>query len=158
MTPRITHVYTEADRAHGIELYQEYGPAEAARRLGDELGHRVSRQVVYQWARKAGVSTSIEDPMQRAHQAAETKKATLRAELAVELHMAALDFVRQARGVASPSDKRFCMVAAGIAIDKLRLEAGEPTSREEHRHDYSRYSDADLIAEAETILRDAATG
>lgn len=153
-------------KAEVLAVYEVDGPAAAARTYG------VSRDCVQRWARAAGLSTSA--ATKRATEAALSSLAARRLRIRDKLAERAeemLDRMGEAVTVyvgsgATPipvdmdrpgaSTCKDLATTAAILIDKLRLEAGEATSRDEHT--FAHVSDSELIAEAEAILRRAADG
>jgi transposase-like protein len=150
-------------KAEVLAVYQVDGPASAAREYG------ISRDCVQRWARAAGLSTSAETKKQTeaALDSLAARRLRIRDKLAEyaekTLDRLGEDFTFATKdGIIITLDgpppgacKDLC-TAAAILIDKLRLEAGEATTRGEVVHDYAKLSDAELIEEAERILSDAA--
>lgn len=133
-------VYTDEQKAEAVRLYLEVGPDEAAKAIG------CSRRQVYRWLGRHGV-TPKKPEEQRAD--TELRHFQRREELRDLLLDQALDMLhrmnemhveyRQEDGkpeevvhvVPAPKDCQSYAVAAGILIDKYRLEMGESTSRTE---------------------------
>lgn len=142
--------YSDEFKAEVLATYKVDGQAAAARK------HGVAKRTVQNWAKAAGVCTeaATKSATEAACNALEVRRARIREKLAARAEEL-LDRVASANGE-TPKDVRDLVWSFGVLLDKLRLEAGEVTSREAVEHDYSKRSDADLIAEAEAILRDAA--
>ena len=142
--------YTPEEKQRVLDLHALYGPCRASRDTG------IPKGTVAMWAKKAGVASGGTRRMEEAGQAREARVKAKRAEmqeLFADVGVACLTRAKEPKTVAR--DVQSLVVAAATALDKLRLEAGEVTSRDEHRHDFSHRSTDDLIAEAESILRDA---
>jgi len=158
--------YTDDFKAEALAVYESDGPAATARL------YEMPVRTLKDWAKLHGVHTGADSKAmtETANACLTARRARIRVKLA-ERAEEMLD--RMAEGMdiwvgsgATPVkvtiDKppasvcREFATSCGILIDKLRLEQGESTSREEVRHDYSDRSDEDLIAEANRITRDAA--
>jgi len=112
-------------RAKALELYVEHG----SRRTGEMIG--VPGSTIRNWASSAGLAADRQRRLRETNQARMAEWAALREELRESLIEAAVEFVERARGQAGPRDSQSLMVAAGIALDKFRLEMGEVTGRNE---------------------------
>lgn len=134
--------YSEDQRAEAIALYVEHGPTEASRRLN------IPKGTITRWAKRAGAETVSPANTRAATEAATAKAGQRRAELRQLLLEKALDALRRMdaphkdyRGKdadevwwdkAPSGDMKNYATTAAILIDKLRLEEGAATSREEH--------------------------
>lgn len=133
--------YTAEEKAEALRLYVEVGPCEAARRLG------MDKRLVSKWAKKTGVATVATQKNLEGVEAAEAKAAHLRGKLKGLLLEKAVDLlgrmdephidfkgkdVEQVTYPKAPASAcASYATAAGILIDKFRLENGEVTGREE---------------------------
>jgi transposase-like protein len=163
--------YTPEQKQEALASVVAVGQSATAKQMGIPVG------TVSVWARRAGVKASYVEKMREATEAKEAKNKALRAELHGLLLEQAVKLMKRMDdphidfkpgGALGPVEVTFPVAPAaacqhyatsvGILIDKYRLENGEVTGREEVRHDFSSRSTDDLIAEAESILRDAATG
>ena len=156
--------YSDDFKAEALAVYVEDGPAATARLYGMPV------RTLQSWAQRMGLRTAADTKTET--EAACAKNQELRAKLRTKLLEKCVDMLErmdsphyeyqgreQERVVYPVAGAKECQsyaTALGIMLDKFRLEVGEPTGREEVRHDYSDRSDADLIREAEGILRDAA--
>lgn len=123
--------YTDDERTHAVDLYLQHGLAETHHRTG------ISRPTLRRWLIDAG-----HDPAEITERANEkTRAATATATVAMEarrvklrakLITAAEHAVDQVTDAADGNQAKGWAVAAGIVIDKLRLEVGEATDRTEH--------------------------
>ncbi len=114
--------YTDAQKAEAVELYVEVGTAEAARRVG------VATRTITRWASAAGVvSQDRIEKTEGAREVLEATQAEMREELRVLLLEAPIAHVKSAIGTDKARDAQSWMVAAGIGVDKFRLEMGEAT-------------------------------
>jgi len=153
-------------KAEVLAVYEDEGQAAAARAFD------VPARTVGRWAKASGVV--LRDTLKEATESARDVLAARRLRIRDKLAERAeemLDRMGEAVTVyvgsgATPipvdmdrpgaSTCKDLATTAAILIDKLRLEAGEATSRDEHT--FTHASDAELIAEAEAILRRAADG
>lgn len=140
----MSRTYTEDDRGAALEIYVEHGAKVASQRTG------VSAQTIRSWASRRGVVT------ERAGRQSAATKAMIRsaAEKRVRLREQLLDKALDALGrmdephidfrgsdckevrwdrATSGAMKDYATTAA-ILIDKLRLEEGQVTGRQEHVH------------------------
>ena len=114
--------YTDAQKAEAVDLYVEVGTAEAARQTG------ITGRSITRWAKAAGVVS--QDRIEKTEDAREVLAATQaekREELRVLLLDAPIAHVKLAIGADKARDAQSWMVAAGIGVDKYRLEMGEAT-------------------------------
>lgn len=130
--------YSPELRAEVIALAVEVGPAEAARR------HGLNPSTVASWSSKAGMGTVAAEKTRAATLAAQARRQTKREELRRLLLDKAVDLVKRmdephidfkgkdADEVTYPkAPAQACQqyaTAAGILIDKFRLELGEATA------------------------------
>jgi hypothetical protein len=140
--------YSPGFKAKALAVYMTDGPAAAARSLG------IPQSTLKMWAGKAGMHTSMgtKTMTEAALNARNAIRERVRGKLlnCVDLILDDISAGSEAR------ERKDNATAAAILLDKFRLEVGEPTGREEVRHDYSDRSDEDLIAEANAITREAA--
>ena len=134
--------YSDQERADALALYVEHGPAEAARRTG------IPKTTISSWAGRNQVRTNATAKTQAATQAASAIAAAKREQLKADLLAKALDLLArmdqphqefvgtQGKDVtydrAPAAAVKAYATSVGILIDKLRLEEGAATSREEH--------------------------
>jgi len=136
-------VYTEEQKAKWVQLYLEVGPDEASEQVG------CSRRQGYRWLGSHGVT--VKKPDERRAET-EARHALKRQELRDLLLDQALDMLhrmnemhvewREVDGkeeqivhrVAGANEVKSYALAAGILIDKMRLENGEVTGRQESIH------------------------
>ena len=151
-------------RAEVLAVYEVDGPAVASRL------YSVPRRTLQGWAKRAGLSTEANTKLatQAASKAQAARRIAVRAKLlqrveemldrmdSMQIMYVGKDAVEVQLDKPPASVCKDFATTVGILLDKFRLEVGEPTGREEVRHDYSDRSDEDLIREAEGILRDAA--
>ncbi len=115
-------MYTDEQKTDAVTLYVEHGTAEAARQTG------INARSILRWAKSAGVVS--QDRIEKTEQAREVLAATQaekRGELRVLLLDAPIRLVQQAIETEKARDAQSWMVAAGIGVDKFRLEMGEAT-------------------------------
>jgi transposase-like protein len=152
--------YTQEQREQALALYAEHGPAEASRRIG------IPRATISKWASRAGLVTVGAQKTAAATKAATARAAEKRAALKPLLLDKATDLInrmdepmteyvgQQGKEVTyerpPASDCKHYATAAAILIDKLRLEEGQATSRDEHvtQSDFDRE-----VAELEATMR-----
>jgi len=144
----MARTYTDDFRAEALELYRVDGLAATARLLG------MSKRTLDSWAHKHGISTEA-GTKERTAKACEARDAK-RAEVQTELLVKVLELLSAIDAAQGGRECKDLATAVGILIDKLRLEEGKSTGRHEVAHDLSEKTDAELIAEAEAILREAA--
>jgi transposase-like protein len=113
--------YTKADKEKAVALYLEHGAGHAAAELGCD------RTTIYAWLGSHNVGTKTTDERRAETEARHTARREALREVLADKALAlacALD----------PSDPnlRNIATAMGITIDKLRLELGESTGRQEH--------------------------
>jgi transposase-like protein len=136
-------VYTDKQKTEAVKLYLEVGPDEAAKTIG------CSRRQVYRWLGSHGVSPKKPDE-QRAE--TEARHAQKREELRDLLLDQAVDMLHRMNEMhieyrevdgqpeqvvhlkAAPADCKSYALAAAVLIDKMRLENGEVTGRQESIH------------------------
>ncbi len=114
--------YTDEQKSDAVTLYVEHGTAEAAELTG------INGRSILRWAQAAGVVS--QDRIEKTEQAREVLAATQaekRGELRVLLLDAPIRLVQQAIETEKARDAQSWMVAAGIGVDKFRLEMGEAT-------------------------------
>ncbi len=114
--------YTDQQKSDAVDLYVEHGTAEAARRTG------ITGRTMTRWAKAAGIVS--QDRIEKTEQARDVLAATQaekREELRVLLLDAPIRLVRQALEAEKARDAQSWMIAAGIGVDKFRLEMGEAT-------------------------------
>ena len=114
--------YTDEQKSDAVTLYVEHGTAEAAELTG------INGRSILRWAQAAGVVS--QDRIEKTEQAREVLAATQavkREELRVLLLDAPIRLVQQAIETEKARDAQSWMVAAGIGVDKFRLEMGEAT-------------------------------
>lgn len=158
--------YSDEDRSQILEHYRLHGARPTMRKFG------LSSDTLYRWRNAEGIET--EAVGKERTEAAGVARDALRVELRNKLLERAVEMLdrmgeKQTIYIGSGATPKAVEIerppasvckdlalTASALIDKLRLEAGEVTGREEVRHDYSDRTDADLIAEAESILRRAA--
>jgi hypothetical protein len=152
-----------------MDLYVEFGPAEAARLTG------ISRGYICRMAKAEGLQCLSAWRNETNTIASAAKAARKRAQLQELMLDTAIDLVQRThrphieymmQGTLGPvkvtydlppaSSCKAYATSAAILLDKYRLEKGEVTGRDEHRHEFSTRTDDDLIAEAEALLREAA--
>lgn len=133
--------YTDAERERAVALYVEQGPCAVEKQMG------IAKSTVSRWAKKAGVGTDHAAKTREATEAAAEVAAGKRAEVRVKLLDKALDLMgrmdeeqveyvgQQGKRVTydrpNAADCKHYATAAAILIDKLRLEEGEATTRNE---------------------------
>jgi transposase-like protein len=133
--------YTAEQRQAALELYREHGPGEAARRTG------IRRGTISMWAKRGGVTVTRNEQTRAAVEAAQLHFKEKRERLRQQMLDKALDalermdephveFVGQGgRKVKYPKAPagayRNYATSMAILVDKLRLELGEATSRDE---------------------------
>lgn len=135
--------YTDDQRAEALALYVEHGPSETARQTG------IPKATVAAWARRGSVHTEhtsekTQAATEQAAANARAKREQLKRDLldkAVDL-LARMDQPHQefvgVKGNEVIYDRapavavKAYATSVGILIDKLRLEEGTATSREEH--------------------------
>lgn len=161
--------YTAEQKTEALRLYVEVGP----RRAADTL--KIPCSTIRSWAVATGTRTESRAKNYAATEAAKAKANRLRKELHARLLEKAVDLLGRmdephidfkGSGPLGPSEVtfpkapadacKFYATAVGILIDKYRLETGEVTAREEHRHDLSNRSTEELLEEAEDLTRRAA--
>lgn len=152
--------YTAKQRAQALELYLDHGPAETSRRTGIPVG------TIRKWAARASVTGPHAKKTEAATEAARAQGERSRAELRVKLLAKAHDLLermdhshqefvgqtgREVHYDKAPANAvKAYATSVGILIDKLRLEEGESTSRDEMIHrDGVDLQVARLMAEAE---------
>ena len=134
--------YTDKQKADALALYVEHGPSEASRRTG------VPKGTLSRWAAAANLETSRPQKATEAAEAHRAYAAEQRELLKRELLTKALDLLArmdephqefvgtQGKDVtydrAPAQAVKAYATSVGILIDKLRLEEGASTSREEH--------------------------
>ena len=134
--------YTADQRSEALALYVEHGPSEASRRTG------IPKTTITSWAGRNGVRTDAPSKTQAATEQAARIAAGKRERLKVELLNKAVDLLarmdqphQEFVGVkgnevvydrAPAAAVKAYATSVGILIDKLRLEEGAATSREEH--------------------------
>ena len=140
--------YPDDIKAKALTMYAADGPAATERAFGIPQG------TITRWARLSGVVciSTTKASAEAANTATLTRRLVIREKLlkCVELILDDICIGHEAR------ERKDNAMAAAILLDKFRLEQGEPTGREEVRHDYSNRSDEDLIAEANAITRESA--
>jgi transposase-like protein len=165
---------TPEKRAAAVEYYRTHSASETAAAFG------VNKSAVSRWAKAAGLDKGAEvrAQTQAATEAHELQAAASRAKLQVKLLQRAhemLDRMGEKATIyvgsgATPmaveierphaSTCKDLALTAAVLIDKLRLEAGEATSRGEVRHEYPDIAalsddelEAAIVREAESITR-----
>lgn len=127
-------------KVRAMQLYAEYGPVEASRRMG------VDRTTINRWRREIGlpskrqVDVSPED-VERALRQQRMYRADMQ-NLLVQKSRLLLTMIDEQ---VTPEDLRHLAQAAAILIDKYRLEAGEATSRTERTTYTDEVGGADLV-------------
>lgn len=131
--------FSQVERQMALEIYRDRGATAAAAEIG------CSRQTVYEWIADELSDNSEKTEAEVAHQ--DRYRRYLRSHLTRRLLYSAVRFVDRCHEpytytlsdgetveVSEPpgAEVRQLMTAAGIAIDKLRLELGETTARTEH--------------------------
>ena len=118
--------YSDTQKAEAVELYTEHGTAKAAEATG------INRRSIIRWAKAAGVVA--QDRIEKTQQAREVL-ASENTERREEIRSLLLDAQVRHLGQAIEADKgrdaQSWMIAAGIGVDKFRLEMGEATGRTE---------------------------
>lgn len=123
--------FTDAEKAHALELYAEHGKAEAARMTG------ISAGTIGAWASRAGVATGAAENL-RAATAVATARRTFVAEefrarmvetLAQVAERAAAKELERLAG--SKASLHEIVGARTRAIHDLQLLSGDPTTRTE---------------------------
>lgn len=133
--------YTDEQRAEALRIYQAEGFAAAHRQTG------IPKGTLGGWIRKAGIHTVAYEKTAQATRVRHLDFLARRAELRERLLDRVLDLDKrmdqpheefrgqQAKSVTydrAPSDAvKAYALSIGILIDKMRLEMGEPTSRDE---------------------------
>lgn len=134
--------YTDQQKSDALAAFVEHGPSEAARRTG------IPKGTIAAWARRNGVRTVATENAHEGAEAAAAYATAKREQLKRDLLdkatalLARMDephqeFVGQAGKEVTYDRAPAAAVKAyatsvGILIDKLRLEEGAATSREEH--------------------------
>ena len=119
--------YSEAEKSAALESFAEAGPAEASRQTG------IPKSTIAMWAAQAGVRTFGTEKTQLATEARKARIAENRAkgeELLSEVYVAFLEDAKKPNQKAGA--RKDLMMGAAVALDKLRLENGEATGRDEH--------------------------
>jgi hypothetical protein len=136
--------YSEKQKADALKLYVEYGPAEAGRRTS------IPRGTISQWARRQGLVTVRSVNARAGSEAAKVSLIQRKQALAEKLMgdverlreqlwqpAKVHDFTKDGEFVTGEleepafGDKRQIMTSLGIAVDKIQLLTGAPTSRSE---------------------------
>jgi transposase-like protein len=113
--------YTKADKEKAVALYLEHGAGHAAAELGCD------RVTIYRW-----LGAHNATPVAREKNRAETEaRHTARREALREVLADKALALACALDPADPNLRNIA-TAMGITIDKLRLELGESTGRQEH--------------------------
>ena len=113
--------YTKADKEKAVSLYLEHGAGHAAAELGCD------RVTIYRWLGTHNATTVAREKNRAETEARHTaRRQALREVLS--------DKALQLACALDPQDPnlRNIATAMGITIDKLRLELGESTGRQEH--------------------------
>jgi len=136
-------------KAEVLAMYEVDGPAAAAREF------EMPVRTIMSWAQRRGLHTmaGTKKATEAARNARQVKRELIRSLLLDCIVVALGEVLREG---AESRERKDNATTAAILIDKVRLELGEATAREEVRHDYADLPDEDLIAEAEGILRAAA--
>lgn len=136
--------YTDEQRAEALDLYQQLGPSEAARRAG------VPKGTISSWVRRAGLKTSVPENLRAATEVGRLTLEQRRQKLASNL----LGDIERLRGqlfepaesihwdkdggfhrarISEPtfSDKKALATSLAILVDKVLLLTGQATSRTE---------------------------
>lgn len=153
--------YTDAQRAEALELYQELGASETARRLD------ISPRTVRYWATQANLAKARTQNLEEAATMLAAEHKAKREELRLRLMDQALDALdrmdqrhidfrgkdaMQVEWATAPADAyKAYATSAAILIDKYRLEMGESTGRME----VSTFADEELRRMAEEFARQA---
>jgi transposase-like protein len=120
MTAKKKRTYTEKFKSEVVEHYRAHGAHKTV-----EV-YKVARSAVYRWAKEAGIDATQDGK-------ARTETATLanaakRAELRVKMLALALELLAKVRNAGNSSaDSKNYMWCLAVAIDKVRLDAGEAT-------------------------------
>lgn len=122
--------YTDAERDRVRELYLEFGPAEASRRLAAE-GLVVKPSTISGWAHRFGWEREQSSRTRAATTASRLSYERRRAELVDDAGAAASEFLARARQAKGARDARNLVDAFARAIDKAELLSGRATSRSE---------------------------
>lgn len=120
-TPRRT--YTQAERAHALELYVEHGPAEASRRSGIPSG------TIRQWALREGLVKARAEGVRANVDAMRLTWAQRRGEICVRAGEVAANLLERADGSERSRDASDFMRGFAVAVDKAQLLDGAPTER-----------------------------
>jgi hypothetical protein len=159
---------SDARKAEIVALAQEVGYAEAGRQTG------VARATIRSWCLKFGKPVDNVSLSNEGLRAARQHQKQLREEIRVLLLERTADMLarmdepevdfrgKDADEVVFPKATgltcRAFATAAAILLDKYRLEQGEVQASQEFRHEFADKSDADLMREAEALLREGAFG
>ncbi len=118
--------YSDTQKAEAVELYLTDGTAKAAKQFG------VTTRTINNWVKDAGVTSQERiEKTEGAREVLAATQAEKREELRVLLLDAPIRLVQQAIDTDRARDAQSWMIAAGIGVDKFRLEMGEATGRTE---------------------------
>lgn len=157
--------YAAADRERALALYVTEGPTKASKST------KIPKGTITKWAKAAGLETVSTEKTRAATEAAQAKWAAQRQDLRQRLLDKAEDVLKRmdaeheelkvvsdgsqagshvervVRSLPTAGDVKDYAMAAGILIDKMRLELGETTGRERHDVNFAGLSDEELDAE-----------
>jgi transposase-like protein len=117
--------YSPEQREEALRLYQEVGPAEAARRLD------IPAPTVRKWASRAAISAPNAKQTAAATAAAKLSREERAERLAAEALEAAGEFLARSRDGANPQNALALTKAFGETLRGSQLLAGDPTDRVE---------------------------
>jgi transposase-like protein len=150
--PKPGKVYSEAERAEILEYYRTHGGRPTARHF------HISTNTLYRWRKQAGATTEVAG--KEATEAASAALANKRAKLKETLLDKVVLLLGRITESTPPRDCRDIGWTTGVLFDKLRIEGGEPTARQEVSHEYPDIAalsddelEAAIVREAESITR-----
>jgi transposase-like protein len=138
-------------KVRAMQLYAEVGPVEASRRMG------IDRSTLDRWRRQIGLpSKRIVDIKPEDVEHALRQQRMYRADMQNLLVQKTRMILLMMNEDTIPEDMRHLAQAAGVLIDKYRLEAGEATSRSERTTHTDEIGSADLVQTMRAIRAELA--
>lgn len=120
-------------KRRALELYVEFGPADAARLLASD-GHHVPAKTIAYWARQAGIQSDGAQKTAAATAAAHARFELRRAGFADRMGNlidGLLDTAEQSLAAGDLQSVKVAAVAAAVFVDKAQLLSGGATARTE---------------------------
>lgn len=120
-------------RQRALELYVEFGPADAARLLASD-GHHVPPNTIKAWASRAGLATVATQKTEAATAAKRAKFELQRAGFADRMGNlidGLLDTAEEALAAGDLQAVKIAAVSAAVYVDKAQLLSGGATTRTE---------------------------